>query len=276
MPVSSRNSFMSAIPCTPELMLHKTLLTKTWLLKTLLLKTWLCKTWLLKNCLLAVLLLGSTVTAADISINSRFSIMPDFALNEGSQFALNLQRIETDWAQGNNLTQNRINRIFVSFHEATYSWFHPGIKLGYISLTQSGNPATTGRDLAGEMLGFSARFTAPAMVFNPQLDVDYSYHQSENNDEIQNITLQWFELSVKAGFFIKLGPVHLGMGGFYHTIEGDELARGAITRSDRFSEDESAGGFADLKLFVDRTGSLSVHIESGGRESVNLIFAREY
>jgi hypothetical protein len=230
----------------------------------------------LKLCLSALLLLSHASVASDISFRSGVSFSPGLFVNDGAQFALNLQRMETDWLIGGNLTENRINRLFISFYETPYTWFRPGLKLGYVTLAQTNNPVTAGRDLNGEMIGVSAQFATRSMVFNPRLDIDYIYHQTDANDTTQNIIYEWFELNIKAGFMISFGRFHFTMGGFHHSLDGDEFARGAITRTGHFEEDEPSGGFVDFTLFVDRTGSVSVQIEGGGRESANLIFAREF
>lgn len=235
-------------------------------------------TCLLFTCLLYTNL-ASASPATSIPMSSasiRYSGPLGLALSDNTHFGLNLQRIDTDWLFDNNLTENRIGRIFISYYERPYPWFRPGLKLGYINMTQTSNPVTTGARLAGEMFGFSARIETEAVVFHPHIDIDYIYHQMETSDASQNVSLSWFEFNLKAGFLVKLGVLHLSMGAYLHSIDGDETSRGAITQTRQFKEDEPAGGFVDLKLHVDATGTVSLQAESGGRSSVNLVFAREF
>ena len=126
------------------------------------------------------------------------------------------------------------------------------------------------------MLGFAARIETQSPVFNPRIDIEYLYHQMESSETAQAVTLKWFEFQIKAGFLLRLGPLHVTMGAFHHAIDGDETTRGAITQTRRFNEDEAAGGFIDLTLFVDPTGTVGITAEGGGRSSVNLVFAREF
>ena len=195
---------------------------------------------------------------------------------DGSQFALNIQRSESDWLFDSTLTENRLNRLYISFYETAHSWFRPGLKLGYITLAQTGNPATTGINLSGEMLGVTARFETQTRTLNPRLDIDYLYHQLQTNNISQDTRLNWFELTLKPGIFIKLNKLHLTLGAYYNEIDGDQTSFGTFTQTRHFTEEKTAGGFIDLALFVDATGFVSLQVENGGRNSLNLIFAREY
>ncbi|NOX42220.1 MAG: hypothetical protein GXP19_00565 [Gammaproteobacteria bacterium] len=225
------------------------------------------------HCLsLRVLLLISIIF---LQSNAAQALMLD--MQENGEFSLNLERVTTDLKFDNAVIENRISRIYMSIYEASYAWFQPGLKLGYLSSTQSNNPITAGINLSGEIIGISLITNIPPRRFlSTQIEMDYLYHDVNKETFTQKVSLKWYEFIAKAGVSINPGLWQLSIGRYFHLIDGDETAYGTIIQTRHFKEEKQTGSYLDFTLFVDSTGKVGIRAQGGSRRGINLVFSREY
>jgi hypothetical protein len=150
-----------------------------------------------------------------------------------------------------------------------------GLRVGYSSLTQNGNPATQGLELDGYHAGISlaldiARYRQ-GRIF---LSADYLYQIVKHEGTTQSIELSWHDPRVNAGLYHGLGhQVFLFAGGSYGRTSGTErVENGAITAR-HFSRNDS-GAFLGLDITDNGKGTVGFVVRHGLDRGGSIYFKR--
>lgn len=197
--------------------------------------------------------------------------------SQGTEAQLIVQRLETDFNYGDISVNSRINRIGMTLYEPSYPTFQPGLQLGAFEINQDNNPVTSGINLNGNYLGVvfrSSLFRTDHSAM--RLDGSYAYHSADKTLSNQDINLRWHEFMFDGYVQLSYGNLDFSLGGYRHSIDGDETAFGIITQTREFEEKDNTGIHAGLEYWVDATGKVGVHVDNGGGREISLIFAREF
>ena len=203
----------------------------------------------------------------------------DYATFEspGMEAQLVVQRLETDLNYDDAIVKSRINRIGMTLYEPSYPVFQPGLQLGAFEINQNNNPVTTGLNLTGNYLGVvfrSSLFRTDHSAM--RLDGSYAYHSADKTLSDQDINLSWHEFMFTGYVQLMYGNLNFSLGGYTHSIDGDETAFGFITQTRQFEEKNNTGIHAGLDYWVDATGKVGLHVDNGGGREISLVFAREF
>jgi hypothetical protein len=203
---------------------------------------------------------------------------PAPAQTTGTEFEVFLKREVSDWRlEGGHRVETRINRLGMQISDHVTGGLWIGIHGGYLSMSQSGNPATQGMDLGGWFLGTSGRWrfleAGPVAL---SLLGQYTYNDADSSLDNQRTRYSWHHYGAGLESAFRLDAVQLRLGVDYSAVDGDEKASGPVQRTLSLSEDESVTSRAALDLFVDPTGWITFQVESGGRRGAGIWFARRY
>jgi hypothetical protein len=195
----------------------------------------------------------------------------------GMEATLLIQRLKTDLKADDSIIESRINRIGLIIYEPANPSFQPGLQIGALEINQSNNPVTTGINISGNYLGVLFR----SLLFRHnhsgiQLEGGYTYHVADKMLGNQEIDFKWHELLFNVNALLLYENFNLALGGYSFVIDGDETDFGSITQTREFTEDEKTGVHLGLEYRVDATGSVGIHVDSGGRRGVGLVFSREF
>lgn len=196
------------------------------------------------------------------------------AFDQGVEAALSLSREHVDLDAG---TETRLSRISLSLSEQVRPFLALGLHGGPLLLTQSGNPATAGMELAGYHAGVSAR----AELFRQSpvglaAGLSYSYQRAEGDDDDREVAVSLHEARGELAALLRLQSVQLQLGVYALQLEGDEIVAGTIASSTRLDADATAGGFLQADFLVDPTGRVGLRLDGGAKQAATLTFARRF
>ncbi len=199
-----------------------------------------------------------------------------YARGENLGLAVDLRRdsVDLDYADGTQRT--RTTRAGITLYEPSLPWFQPGVLLGYARATQADNPSTAGMEPSGHYLGLTVR-SQLFSEFPVGLDAHASYLQVDVDDRLdgQNTRLRWYAGELALGGRVRMGQLELTAGGYWRSIEGDEISRGTIRRTRTF-DNRDDGGYLLITYRPDATGTISARFESGAGNAIGLSFARRF
>ncbi len=196
----------------------------------------------------------------------------------GPELEVYLSREVSDWRlEGGNTVESRMNRLGLSIHDRVGERVWVGIHGGYLELTQSGNPVTQGMDLSGWYLGASGRWRFLELgPLGLSLLGQYTYNEADDTLGDQNTRYSWHAYGAGLESALRFDAIQLRLGADYTRVDGDEKSSGPVQRTLSLSEDETITARAALDLLVDATGRISFQVESGGRRSAGIWFARQF
>jgi len=195
----------------------------------------------------------------------------------GMKVSLIVQNLETDFNYDDSIVASSINRIAMLLYEPSYPSFKPGLQIGTFEINQDNNPVTAGINLTGDYLGVVFRSSLMHTDHSGiQLEGSYAYYSADKTKSDQEINLRWQEFQIDAYLLLEYGNLDFSLGGYTHSIDGDETAYGSITQTRNFHEQENTGIHAGLDYWVDATGKVGLYTNSGGGHEFSLIFTREF
>ena len=195
----------------------------------------------------------------------------------GMEASLVIQNLDTDFKYDDSIVKSSIDRIAMILFEPSYPSFQPGLQIGAFEINQDNNPVTNGINLAGNYLGVIFRSSLLRTEHSViQVEGSYAYYSADKIFRDQEINLRWHEVQLQAYLLLEYGSLNFSLGGYTHSINGDEAAHGLITQTRNFEERENNGIHAGLDFWVDATGKVGVHANSGGGKEISLIFTRVF
>lgn len=170
-----------------------------------------------------------------------------------------------------------MERVGVTLVERQHERLALGLRGGYLSLSSNDDPALAGVDPEGGFLGVTVVGTLwQHGSLRLLAQGDYLYAHSRKDSPAQKTTLKWTEGSLRAALSWRLGPVELVGGVHRSMLRGDEVLSGGLVVTRDFELASESGSFLGLDLAVEETGRIGVRLESGAREGIALVFARDY
>ena len=195
---------------------------------------------------------------------------------ENLGLAVDIRRDSQAWDYPEQRITTRSTRLGLHLYEPSLPAFQPGLRLGRLWVSQSGNPATAGLDLGGQYLGavLDSEWFASAPL-GLRARAAYTALEARDSSDEQTTRLRWYEAELRLAAGLRLHPVELDLGGYHRWLEGDEIARGALSHTQAV---ERAGGgvYLEVRYWTDATGSVSARFEQGLGTAFELRFARAF
>ena len=191
--------------------------------------------------------------------------------------SLIVQNLETDLDYDDSIVKSRINRIAMILFEPSYPSFQPGLQFGAFEINQNNNPVTAGINVTGDFLGVVFRSLLLSSEHSGLLlEGNYAYYTADKTYGDQEVNFQWHEYQIQAALLLSYGNLDFSLGGYTHSINGDEADYGVITQTRNFDEQSNTGVHTGLEYWVDATGKVGAYADIGGGKQFPLIFTREY
>lgn len=151
------------------------------------------------------------------------------------------------------------------------------LDLGHANLTQTGNPATQGMNLAGQYGGVAVRFwPLRSHPFDVWVQGDYGMQSVSGSAGGQDTEITWYDGGLTAGLVVHLGRIDLHGGARHGSLSGDEVANGNLIYTRGIELNNRTTSWIGVDLQVDPGGTIGVVFESGGRSGVSVRFARRF
>lgn len=200
------------------------------------------------------------------------SSAPVLAFDEGVEAGLTIDRTHIDLDTGAEL---RITGATLFLTEELRPGFKLGLHGGPLLLSQNGNAETAGLEPTGFRIGVSAHgelFRQHRLGLAGTLS--YSYLRAEDSDDDRDLTISLHQARAELAGLLRLRSAQLQLGAYALHLDGDETLSGTLDRSRTLAAARDAGGFAQVDLWVDPTGRVSLRLDGGARQAVALSFAR--
>lgn len=195
----------------------------------------------------------------------------------GLEAGVALRHSELDLLAGGSTLETDVSRAGIALWESPAPWLRLGLEAGVLRLSQQNNPATQGMELTGQYASLSGTGYLPLSdTLDLSLRLSYGYQRAEGDQSTQHTRLSWHDGEAELAAILKLFPLYLSGGGFAYFIDGEETAAGPLTSTREFEAAENSGAFLALHYWVDPGGRVSVRGEVGGREGIEIQFARRF
>ncbi len=201
---------------------------------------------------------------------SSTSRLLDFSLSIQSQSSKTVSPVGTN--------KINIDQLGINWYEHFSHYFHAGLEVGYIEMTQANNPVISAQYTSGQFAGLLLRFTPVKKTnFSLLLDLNYRYNRTEGNSNSQQTQFSWDETTLSAEFQYRPGnTVGLYAAAEYLKLSGEQRDSGTITQLQDFSEKEQQGYRFGLQLVPYQGGIIGLERFSGYRNGGRIYFRRQF
>lgn len=197
-------------------------------------------------------------------------------VDDVGEVALHIERFETDLDFSGAAIDTRFSRIRLVLFEGADRRLQPALQVGALEVTQTGNSVTAGMGLTGAFIGLKLRSELQRGSADLRIEGTYAYHSAEDSTETQKVRLSWHEAELDLEAGLQAGNARLALGGYLQGMDGDETARGTVTRTRGFQAENGAGALAGVDYHLQGGGLIGLRAEVGARRGVELIFARSF
>lgn len=207
---------------------------------------------------------------------------PAFAYDDpyspGGSTLLELGRYQTDFDYPSGLHRAHVGRYGVGYNEPVAPDFNFNLHGGYLTLDVDSDPVASLQDYTGRYLGLGARYESSSGDYlNFSVEGDYTWHDVTGSSSVQQSEIVWYEAWVAAGPVLRTGPWRLTGGAYYQNIDGNETDSGPPVNQYRtFTAGRQAGAYVGVAFYTDETGSIGIYATAGARQSVSVVFKRQF
>ena len=173
--------------------------------------------------------------------------------------------------------ETELSRAGITLWEPLHPRLWLGLEGGLLLASQSDSQIASGLDLEGQYLALAGRLRLlQGEAWFMDLGLRYDYHRLQDEFEGQELRLRWHQLRGELGGGVQLGELRLGGGAYLLALDGDEVARGPLTRTRELGLGSEAGGFARVDYWVDDTGRVGLRLDGGVEQGLRLEFSRQF
>lgn len=194
------------------------------------------------------------------------------------EFSLSVQNEETHFKFPLNKYNVKFDQVGISWYEPFSTYFHGGLELGYIDMSQIENPLTSAQFSSGQYAGLLLRFIPVNNSYlSLMLNLNYRYNKTEGKSATQNTEFAWHQtvFSSEIQFHVS-NQISLLLAAEYQHLNGEQRDSGSITQLTPFSEAEQLGYRIGLNFMPYRTGIIGIQWSSGFRDGAQVYFKRRF
>ncbi|MCW9032528.1 MAG: hypothetical protein OQK58_13630 [Gammaproteobacteria bacterium] len=194
------------------------------------------------------------------------------------EFSLAAQNQTSTLAFTTNTYKTKINQLGINWYEPFTQYFHGGLELGYIEMSQADNTLSSARFTSGEYAGLLLRFIPlESEALSLRLNLNYRHSRTIGKNTDQDTQFAWNE----ALFISELEyrPVHnigLILAVEYQALNGEQRDSGTISKITEFTESEQQSYRFGVHFTSNRTGVIGIEGFTGFKTGTRLYFLRKF
>ena len=194
------------------------------------------------------------------------------------EFSLDVGNDTTDFNLSANTYETKSEKLGISWYEPFTPYFHGGLELGYINLTQLDNSLTSAKFTSGQYIGLLLRFLPISFdLFSLSLNANYRYNSTQGTSMNQETRFVWNETLISTELsFQPTSLVGLTAGVEYQLIDGSQRDSGTITQVTAFNTSKNPGYRLGIDITTNRTGVVGFEWFTGFRSGTRLYFTRKF
>ncbi|MBI1422621.1 MAG: hypothetical protein GC149_04070 [Gammaproteobacteria bacterium] len=189
---------------------------------------------------------------------------------------LHIQSTRMDLQYADSVRKTDLSRLDLVWDQTLNSVLEGSISIGFIDLTQSGNPIPAGQSTSGNSLGLGLRVHLyRGDRLHLHADMNYQYADTSADVSGQKVDISWHQLTGEIQADIRVyqySYLSLAVGSL--AINGDESATGTVTAAQTFKNDQSAYGRLGVLLGVDQASHIGIEVSSGSVAGGRIFFQR--
>ena len=215
---------------------------------------------------LLLLLPFSYVNAARV-INDNVFIFSLTTSSQNSNF---------DFSSNNYKTSS--DQIGVNWYEPFSKYFHAGLEIGYINLSQKDNSISSAQFTSGEYAGLLLQvLPIDTPSFALTLNLNYRYNSTTGKSTNQETRFVWDEVLLFSEIeFQPTAQVGFVLAAEYLFLNGEQHDSGNITQITNFTNSKQHGYRFGLNFISNRTGIVGIEAFTGFSSGSRLYFSRKF
>lgn len=176
-----------------------------------------------------------------------------------------------------NNYETKYQQLGLNWYESFSSYFHAGIELGYIDVTQYENPLPSGQYTSGEYAGLLFRFFPIEKDFVSLIvNLNYRYHQTRGSSTNQKTELIWSEAALSSELHLHMiENLSLFVAAEYHILDGKQHDTGNINQTSSFDSQNQQGYRAGVDFAIRRNEHIQIEWQTGFRNGFQIHFIRK-
>lgn len=195
------------------------------------------------------------------------------------EYSLSLSNQDTHFDfKSDGVSKVRVNQLGINWYEPFSKYFHAGLEVGYINLSQADNPLSSAQFSSGEYAGLLLRFLPlETPSFSVTLNLNYRYNKTQGNSTSQETQIVWDETLLSSEIhFQPVDQIGLFLAAEYLILHGEQRDSGNITQVINFNSSKQQGYRFGLNFIVNHTGVIGIERVTGFRSGTRLYFSRKF
>lgn len=189
-----------------------------------------------------------------------------YTVNQNTHFNYSTTDYETKYQQ-----------LGVSWYESFSSYFHAGLELGYIDVTQPENALTSARYTSGEYAGLLLRFLPiENNLISFIMSLNYRYNQTTGKSTNQESQLTWSESLLSNELQFQMTEI---VGAFiaaeYQIVEGHQRDTGTLNQVRNFNTSKQQGYRLGIDITPSKRDLIRLEWLSGFKNGTQIYFTRK-
>ncbi len=194
------------------------------------------------------------------------------------EFSLSLRHQTTHFKFPLNSYKVKSDQVGISWYEPFSQYFHGGLELGYIDMSQIENPLSSAQFSSGQYAGLLLRFLPVDKPYlSLTLNLNYRYNRTEAKSTTQNSQFAWHETLLFSELkFFPTEQFSVVIAAEYQLLNGEQRDSGTITKTTSFKEDQQQGYRLGMNFIPYHNGIIGVEWLYGFRQGGIIYFKRRF
>lgn len=195
------------------------------------------------------------------------------------EFTLSAQNLAADLKFSTNSTyRTKTNQLGINWYEPFTHYFHGGLEVGYLEMTQADNPLASAQYTSGEYAGLLLRFI-PLVTdkLSLSLNLNYRYSQTRGSSTDQETQFAWNSAMFNTELEYQLtNQVGVLVAAEFQSLNGEQRDSGIVSKITEFTESRQQSTRFGVNFFSSRTGVIRIEKITGFRNGTRLYFVRKF
>ena len=193
------------------------------------------------------------------------------------EFSLYTANQNTSFNFSSNDYETKYQQLGLNWYESFSPYFHAGIEIGYIDVTQTENPLTSAQFTSGEYAGLLLRFLPIEIeLISLIVNLNYRYHQTSGKSTNQETEFSWSETSLSSELqFHATENLNVFAAAEYQILDGSQRDSGNTNQVILFNNAIQQGYRAGVDFMLRPSEVIRIEWQSGFRNGVQIYFTRK-
>lgn len=177
-----------------------------------------------------------------------------------------------------NIYETKTQQLGINWYESFSPYFHAGLELGNIEMTQLENPLSSAKLTTGQYAGLLLRFTPfKASYLSLMLNLNYRYNRTKGENTDQQTQFHWGQTLVSTELkLFAIDDIELFAAAEYQNTQGTQQNIGITNQTTAFQASNQQGSRFGINFKTNHNGILGVEWLNGFRKGVQLHFRRKF